>query len=348
MLTPSHLTRQRIAIALIIAVGAGVLVLVSPYLSGLLLGLVLHVIVEPVYRRLTRRMPASAASALVIIGVIVLVVTPTALIVSMLVAQLPGALRSVQETGLISSLDSLAIGPVDLGARLGELGATAAGWVAGRATAVLGGAASTILDLIIALFALYYLLRSGDRVWVSVRPFIPFSEGHADELLEQFRSATRGTLVGSLLIAFVQGGLVGLAFFAAGMAQAPLWGVVAVVASVIPVVGSTIVYVPGAIALAMQGRTGAAVGLALFCGLVVSSVDNFLRPMVNERISAVHPMVTLIGAFAGLGVFGLLGLILGPLAISYFFVLLRMYKEEYAPLVPLEGGPVNTPPASGR
>jgi predicted PurR-regulated permease PerM len=251
----------------------------------------------------------------------------------MVIAQLPSALKSVQDTGVLSSLDQLRIGPIDVGARIGEVSNTAAAWVATRATALLGGAASTILDLIIALFAVYYLLGSGGATWRAVRPYIPFTDAHADELLAQFQSATRSTLLGSVLIAIMQGALIGFSFWLTGLSSAPFWGVVATLASLIPLVGTTLVWGPGVLALVMQGRYGVAIALLAFCGIVVSSIDNFVRPIVSQRISSVHPMITLIGAFAGLRFFGLLGLVLGPLSISYFFVLLRMYREEYSPLV---------------
>lgn len=331
MISPSRVVRQRVAIIVILAVGASVLVLVAPYLGGLLLALVLHVLVEPVYLRLRRSLSSGAASAVVIIGIIVLLLAPTAWLLTLVVSQVPGAVRSVQDTGLLSTLETLRVGQIDIGARVGEIGGAAAGWVAARATALLGGAASTLLDFIIALFAVYYLLHSGGSVWRHVRPYIPFSEQHADELLDQFRSATRSTLLGSVLIAVMQGALVGFAFWFGGLPSAPFWGVVATVASVIPLVGSTLVWMPGVVVLGLSGRYGAAIAVLAFCGIVVSSVDNFVRPIVSQRISAVHPMVTLIGALAGMRVFGLLGLLLGPLLISYFFVLLRMYREEYSP-----------------
>lgn len=333
MLSPSRVIRQRVAIAVILVVGASVLTLVAPYLGGLLLALVLHVVVEPVYLRLCRSLSPGIASAIVIVGIIVLLLVPTAWLLTLVLAQLPGAVRSVQDTGLLSSLATLRLGPIDIGARIGEMGGTAAGWVVASATGLLGGAASSLLDLIIALFAVYYLLNSGGTIWRNVRPFIPFSERHADELLDQFRSATRSTLLGSVLIAMMQGALVGFAFWFGGLPSAPFWGVVATVASVVPLVGSTIVWIPGVVVLALAGRYGAATAVGVFCGVVVSSVDNFVRPIVTQRISAVHPMVTLIGALAGMRVFGLLGLLLGPLLISYFFVLLRMYREEYSPLL---------------
>ena len=104
---------------------------------------------------------------------------------------------------------------------------------------------------------------------------------------------------------------------------------VTVILAILPVVGSGLVWGPGALALAIEGHYGMAVGLAAWGILVVGNVDNIIRPAVFRRWAKIHPFITIIGAFAGINYFGLLGLIIGPLAISYFFELIRMYREEY-------------------
>jgi predicted PurR-regulated permease PerM len=105
--------------------------------------------------------------------------------------------------------------------------------------------------------------------------------------------------------------------------------VVTVVLAILPVVGSGLVWGPGVFSLALEGSYGRAVGLALWGILVVGNVDNVIRPMVFRRWAQIHPFITIIGAFAGIQYFGLLGLVIGPLAISYFFELIRMYRAEY-------------------
>ncbi len=330
MLSSSPAIRQRVAIGVIVAVGLGVLLLVAPYSGGLLLALVLHVLAAPIFARLTRRMSRGLAAALVITGITLLIIAPAVWLVGVVVTQLPDAVRGGQASGVVAWLSTLRIGPLDVGARLGEFAGTATGWMAAEAAAFVGGAASTVLNLVIALFGVYYLLMNGRGTWEAVRPFIPFSAAHADELLARFESATRATLLGSVLIAVIQGSLVGLGFWAVGLSSPLFWSVVATIASVLPLFGSTVVWIPGVIALLITRQYGAAIALAAFCGVIVSTVDNVVRPMVGQRISDVHPMITLVGAFAGLNVFGLLGLLLGPLSISYFFVLLRMYREEYS------------------
>jgi predicted PurR-regulated permease PerM len=122
---------------------------------------------------------------------------------------------------------------------------------------------------------------------------------------------------------------VGLAFWATGLSNALFWGVVTVIFAILPVVGSGLVWGPGVAALALEGRYGVAIGLAVWGILVVGNVDNVIRPVVFRRWAQIHPFITVIGALAGINWFGLLGLLIGPLAISYFFELIRMYKAEY-------------------
>jgi predicted PurR-regulated permease PerM len=136
-------------------------------------------------------------------------------------------------------------------------------------------------------------------------------------------------LIGTGLTASIQGLLVGVAFWITGIPNALFWGVVTVIVAILPVVGSALVWGPGVLHLALEGRYAMAIGLAIWGVVVVGNIDNVIRPMVFRRWAQIHPFITIIGAFAGIQYFGLLGLLIGPLAISYFFELIRMYREEY-------------------
>jgi predicted PurR-regulated permease PerM len=127
----------------------------------------------------------------------------------------------------------------------------------------------------------------------------------------------------------VQGALVGVAFWATGISNAVVWAVITTVLAILPIVGSGMVWVPAALLLAVDGRMPQAIGLALWGAILVANVDNLIRPMVFRRWANVHPLITIVGAFGGVRYFGLLGLLVGPLALSYFFELLRMYRQEY-------------------
>jgi predicted PurR-regulated permease PerM len=194
---------------------------------------------------------------------------------------------------------------------------------------LIGTATRLAIQLTIAFFGLFYLLLAPEMAWRQVQPFIPFSRHNAEILRERFRDVTISTLVGTGLTATVQGLLVGLAFWVAGIPNFLFWGVVTVVLAILPVVGSGLVWGPGALSLALGDEYGKAIGVALWGIIVVGNVDNVIRPMVFRRWAKIHPFVTIIGAFAGIQYFGLLGLLIGPLAISYFFELIRMYRAEY-------------------
>ena len=121
----------------------------------------------------------------------------------------------------------------------------------------------------------------------------------------------------------------GTGFALTGLANAVFWGVVTMVFAILPVVGSGLVWGPGAIALALGDHWGLGIALAVWGLVVVGNVDYVVRPIIFRKWANIHPLVTLVGALAGVPYFGLLGLLIGPLALSYFFELIRMYREEY-------------------
>jgi predicted PurR-regulated permease PerM len=162
-----------------------------------------------------------------------------------------------------------------------------------------------------------------------VRQYVPFSARTADALRDRFIGATQATVLGTGVICLAQGVLVGLGFAISGLPEPLFWGAVAAVAAVIPAIGTTIIWLPGMLLLVSQHHYGAAVTLFVFGFGLAGNVDQIIRPLVYRRISEMHPMVTFVGVLAGLHYLGVVGLLLGPLAIVYVFELLRFYREEY-------------------
>jgi predicted PurR-regulated permease PerM len=287
------------------------------------------VVFAPVHRWLARRMNPRLAAVLVVLLGIILVLGPGAAFVGVIAGEAQDMATGVIRSPLVARLRELRIGPYDVGAQIESVGSRLLAWIGASALGLIGTATRLGIQLTISFFGLFYLLLAPHSTWKSVRPFIPFSVKNAERLRERFRDVTISTLVGTGLTAAVQGFLVGLAFWVTGIPNALFWGVVTVILAILPVVGSGLVWGPGALALAIEGRYGMAIGLALWGVLVVGNVDNIIRPIVFRRWAQIHPFITIIGAFAGINYFGLLGLLIGPLAISYFFELIRMYRQEY-------------------
>jgi predicted PurR-regulated permease PerM len=333
---------------LILLLGVAVLLALLPFMSGLLGAAVLYVVCVKPYRRLERTLKPGLAAALMLIGALLVIALPLTWLVGMVIDQSPDSLRGVQSSPLFARLAALRIGNYQVGAEIAKASGTLIAWVSGQLFNFVGSAAFAALNLVIAFFGLYYMLHSGAQVWPSIREYIPFSPRTADALRDRFIGVTQATLLGTALTAVVQGALVGLGFWFVGLPNALFWGTVTAFASILPVLGSALVWLPAVLVLLLQNRYGAAVVMLVIGGGLASNIDNVIRPLVYKRVSNIHPMITLVGAFAGVKYFGLLGLLLGPLAIAYFFELLQLYRVEYgapnaevspAPAAP---GPITT------
>jgi predicted PurR-regulated permease PerM len=322
-------TKRQRAAWLIFALGLALVYALWPFSSGLIGAPVLYVVFAPVQRRLCRYMPPSLAAGIVVLLAIVLVVAPTASILGLVASEAQNMAGNVIQSPLVARLREVRVGPYQVGAQLEALGTSLVTWAGSSALGLIGTATRLGIQLTITFFGLYYLLIAPQHAWNAVRPYIPFSSASAEMLRVRFKDVTVSTLVGTGLTAVVQGALVGLAFWATGLSNALFWSVVTIIFAILPVVGSGLVWGPGVATLAIEGHYGAAVGLALWGVLVVGQVDNVIRPFVFRRWAQIHPFITIIGAFAGIRYFGLLGLLIGPLAISYFFELIRMYRQEY-------------------
>jgi predicted PurR-regulated permease PerM len=320
--------RQRAAL-LIALLGLGIAVALAPYATGLIGAVVLYVMFAPVHDALRRHVGPGVAAGLITALALLLILLPGASFAGLIVSQAREMASGVVQSPLLRRLGSLHIAGYNVGPRLEGLGENLVTWMGGNAFGLIGTATRAALNLTIAFFGLYYLLVRPAETWERVRPYIPFSQTNTERLRQRFRDVTNSTLVGTLLVAIVQGLLVAVAFWAVDLSNAVFWGFVTVIFAILPVVGSGMVWGPGAIALVLDARYGAAVGLVAWGVLVVGMVDNALRPLIYRRWAKIHPLVTVVGAIGGIRYLGVLGILIGPLALSYFFELARMYHEEY-------------------
>jgi predicted PurR-regulated permease PerM len=335
-------TKRDRAGLLIGVLGVAILLALTPFISGLLGAAVLYVVCIRGYRQLSAVVPRGVAAAVTLLLAIIGIALPLTWLVGIVIDQAPNIIRGLQDSPLIDQLGTLRIGPYDVGAELAQAGETLLRWLSAQAFNFMGSAANASINLVIAFFGLYYMLHSGDQLWEHFRGYVPFSPKTAEALRLHFHSVTRATLLGTAVVAAAQGSIVGLGFLLTGLPNALFWGTVTAFVSILPVLGSGLVWMPATIVLIVQQRYPAAIIMVVMGWLLASNIDNLLRPLVYRRVSNIHPMITLVGAFAGIKYFGLPGLLLGPLAIAYFFELLRFYNEEYG--VPENGVSPPAPP----
>lgn len=328
--TPPVATGRFRAAAILIVLGFAIVWASLPFAPGIFGAAVFYVVTVNGFRGLVRRRVPKAVAATVMLLVILLVILiPGGALVTVLIEEIPAAIRGLDTGPLVAKVQGLRFGPINVGEQLTRASGTIGTWISSQILGAVGGATRGILNLVIALLGLYYLLLAADDVWPRVKRYLPFTDVDSEDLRLKFYEVTMATVLGVVAVSVVQGVLVGSAFAVLGLPNPIVWGTITAIASVLPLVGSALVWLPGCVVLFAMGNVGQAVGLALFGGVVVSNIDNIMRPLVSRRVGNLHPITTLLGAFAGIEYIGLIGVLLGPLAITWFFELLVIYDKEY-------------------
>ncbi|MFQ5640360.1 MAG: AI-2E family transporter [bacterium] len=210
------------------------------------------------------------------------------------------------------------------------------------------GTFHVVTDLFITLFTLFYFFRDGDRLVQRIKYLSPLDDAHEEALIERFVSVSRATVKGTLLIGLVQGALGGLVLWIFGVQSAVLWGVVMVILSVIPLVGTWLVLYPAAIIQLMTGHLWQGVAIFLMTVVVISNIDNVLRPRLVGRDAGMHDLMIFFSTLGGISVFGIMGFIIGPVIAVFFITMLDIYSIEFKSTLDFaqsSSGDVNPKPA---
>ena len=186
-----------------------------------------------------------------------------------------------------------------------------------------------LLSVFIMFFVMYYIFIDKDRIIAFLISIMPFSKEGSVHLLNNSSKLISAILIGQFLTAVVQGLLGMFSFYVAGIQGAFFWGIVMIILSIIPVVGAFLVWLPAGIFLIVEGQVGWGIFILLWGALVVSQIDNIIRPKFVNRFAKIHPLEIFIGVIMGISFFGIIGLVIGPLIIALFGALLKEYRREY-------------------
>ncbi|GAC1393704.1 MAG: AI-2E family transporter [Polyangiales bacterium] len=228
-------------------------------------------------------------------------------------------------------LDRLGVNKATLMARLQTELAAASNWIATAAGVILQTTSSAVLGFIVGLMTMYYVLIEWPRLPVRLEKILPLDPRHTRALVIEFRDVGRSALIGTVLTAVVQGTLGGVGYAICGVPHAVTWALVTALVSLIPAIGTVLVWFPVGVYLFMGGHTARAVIELVWGGLVVVGVSDYvIRPRLVGSHGHGHPLLMLIALLGGIEVFGLAGLIVGPVVMSLFVAILRIYEREVA------------------
>jgi len=311
----------------LLVLAAAIAIAVFPFISGLVGALILFAVTRRLHARLSRALPPRVSALLISVGSLAVVLGAGAWLVTTIVSEATAALGTWRPEDLTRWLASTPLGAFDLTKDIAGATTGLLGWLSSRGARLVGGVTATVVNAVLAFFGLYYLLLDAPSLWRRVKRVVSLPEEIADLLVTRFAAVTDALLLGTLLTASLQGAIVGIAFAIVGLRPAVLWGFVTACAAVLPVLGSGLVWLPGIAVLLVSRRYGDAAILALLGAGLASNIDNLVRLVVYRRVSGIHPMITLVGAFAGVRALGILGAFIGPLVLSCFVELIGVYEE---------------------
>lgn len=324
---------------------------IRPFLLAVLLAAVFAGLAHPPYRWMLRRLRGRRALAALLVIVVLLlgVAVPLAGFLTMVASESVQVSQGAGEwfrdqAGRLADLrnfvsripfaDRVLPEGEQLAEQFRELAGRAGPALMGNLAAATRGTLNFFLQLFVLLYAMFFFLKDGPDILQTILSYIPLGTTEKEEMLERFVSVTRATIKGSLLIGAIQGAAAGLAFWFVGVPGAAFWGTVMAVLSVIPAVGAALVWIPAVVYLFLIERVGAGIGLLVWCALVVSTVDNFLRPRLIGHDARMSDLLTLLSTLGGIFLFGAVGFIVGPIVAALFVTIWHIYGRTFRKWLP--------------
>ena len=333
---------NRILLAVGLLLGVLSVLIILPFLQWILVGTILAYALVPVNERLSRRLsPGLSAGLSMLIGLVVLVLP---LVVVLGVAASQGRqLIAAFEPGNVTQLDRLIEEQIGVEVDIAVLhdaisGAakTGARGLAGSLFSILGGLPELFISFTVLFFVMFYLLKDGHKAVVWIETVLPLDPDTRDELFEETNLLLYNSLVGTVVVSLAQAALLAVAFLFLGLGNVIFWLVLTFVLAMIPLVGASLVWAPASVYLFLIERPVAAVVLLAFGALVISTVDNILRPVVMQRGTQLSPVITIVGIFGGIALFGFVGLFVGPIILGMTKLVIEILTQESASPVATE------------
>lgn len=342
---------SQLFLALFICSLALLLILLGTYISAIVLAAVIASVFHPVYLHVKKALKnrESAAAALMLTGIVILLVFPSGWFIgslsneayefythtrdAMTVAQAQKFLESdsvwLQRLKRLAAATGIEPTPETIRSMANELGKVVGLFLYRQLSSIASNLFNFILHFFLMLLAVYYLLRDGIRLKEYVTQLLPLPAAQVEKVLRKFHEMARAILLINGFSAVVQGLLGGLAFYIFGLNAPLLWGTVIFFMAFLPVIGASIVFVPATAVLLLQGRIEVALGFLAFNLLYSSIMEYLVRPRLIGAGMHMNSLMVFIGIVGGIKLFGIMGIIYGPLIITAFLTMAEIYRSEY-------------------
>lgn len=325
------LIRQIFVLLLILVMGILIFRSMLPYLSGVLGAITIYVLLRKSMSKLVRRgWPPNLAATTLLLFSFVCILLPLAGVIILLGSKV-GRVVSNSERVVAALKEQVAVWEDSLGYDLSAQIDTRAisAWLSTNLQDFAGGTFNMLVAIALMYFMLFYMFTNRQQLRQTLFEYIPISDENLDLIGKESRAMVRSNAIGIPLVAIAQGVVALIGFLIFGIENAFFWAGIVTIGSMIPFVGNLLGTIPVFILTLSNGQEFEAWGILLYGLIVVGATDNLIRLYVLRKLDNVHPLITLIGVIIGIPLFGFIGLIFGPLLVSLFMIIVRIYKKEY-------------------
>jgi predicted PurR-regulated permease PerM len=349
---------KSVLLLLLFFISALFLSIIRHFLMAILLAGIFSALAHPLYCWFERRFKErkNLASLVTLLLILLLVLLPLIALLGIVVGQsikvgqsiTPWVQKQISEPAAFSNLlestpfyDQIKPYHGLILRKAGEMVSLLSGFLINHLQSLTKLTVNFLFMLFVLFYSMFFFLKDGQRLLNKILYYLPLEDREEQRLLDRFTSVTRATLKGTAVIGILQGGFAGAAFAVLGIPSAVFWSAIMTVLSIIPGIGTMLVWGPAAIILAAGGNYYKAAGLAIFCGLVVGSIDNFLRPRLVGKDTEMHELLIFFGTLGGIAFFGVIGFIIGPIIAALFVTIWDIYGLVFCDVLP-EVGALNS------
>jgi predicted PurR-regulated permease PerM len=323
--------RKYSLITIILGLGLLLFLKMTPFMGGILGACTIYIMVrdQMLYLTQKKKIRKSVTAIILLIEAILCFLVPLSLAVWLLISKLQTV--NVDTATFVDTITNLADWirrktEYDLLSK--ENISSIASILPGIGQFLMGGISSFAVNLFVLVFVLYFMLIGGTKMEQYIYELLPFSDSNKKHVMNEINMIVRANAIGIPLLAIIQGAIATLGYYLFDAPSALLFGFLTCFATVIPIVGTTLVWFPLAAYMAISGDWPHAIGLLLYCGLI-TNIDNLIRFILQKKMADTHPLITIFGVVIGLSLFGFMGVIFGPLLISIFILCVNIFKEQY-------------------
>lgn len=326
--------RQIAFLAIILLLGGLLFSVLNIFVPAFLGALTLYVLMRKWMFRLVhvRKWTHGKSAALLMFTSFIIIMVPVWMVGNMMSSRINYAIEhSAELTTSITAFVKQMEHRMGIGLVSEDTLKSAGAFAAQRIPMILGATFNTISSIVMMYFLLYFMLVNGRKMERMCSSFLPMNELNSNKVGKEINQMVASNAIGIPLIALAQGVVGLLAYFVLGLKEPLFWFAITCVTSMLPVVGAAMAYVPISLIFFAQGSTWKGVVMLIYGFGVIGTVDNLFRMVLQKKLGDTHPIVTILGVIAGIGLFGFIGIIFGPLLISLFLLLVKLYKQEFLP-----------------